>query len=1213
MSNKSEKTYTSRNISNSKWLLAVGTSVAIAIDALIMVLLCIGTYDFKFIAFPCAMLVLDAVYLAVGMFATNYRFKYSIAVWFVYILLTAVFCICGTVILLTLDGTVLTTVALILWLAVHAVSIVCAIFTALYTSKKFKSSVFTIIITLILAALCALYAVFLFGKGFFGQGVGVRTLVYDYNEADDSYTVSAVLSGSSKKVEIEETFNGKPVKAVNCSVFIDNTVKEYVLHDDFELVDTFELANGNVEGKSILVDGEDAIFFRAKLFSCADDAQGRANVLKLANATVPFNLEENKGYIAFDYDEDAYAACGGNVLPIIIGDKGQSLSLTDYASTYEYLNHTDKTIVADLKWGYENCNGYILDSISSDRSYVFGDGANVKVEFEKVYRIYVGSGNDSKYDLRTKQSAFCCDSLNGTALDYRYIAESSAGTFFNDFTAREGFSLVWTYGEDGSGTWREFSSLTEAIDNLNSSALSISPLWTLNAPTVVLNDYTITYGENVTFASNASSPASGISLVYEWRHNNVRVGSSEDLSLTTPSLSGEYDGEYVLTVTTVGGEVTSLVSSVTKSLNLNIAKKTISFGWDMPAEDDRVYSGSAKTVSATFDNSQLIGSDQLTYKLKSNLSSTVECTNAGDYLFEVEIDETSAKNYQIDSTGTNSLTITPFNVEVVWSDYDFTYNGLPQVPTATGLGVDNQPIALRIDGSGTDAYASHTVKAVYMNNNYKLTNDSLTFTIKKAPLTATAKDCTTVYGITPIGQGADFEGFVNNETDFVLNGAIEYSYTNTSNNVGTYVDCVVISGLTSYNYEITFLPGDLIINQRAVTVTWQNATDLTYNGQAQNVTATLNYVVNGDDVTAVVANGNQTDVGIYTAEVTALAGSDAGNYRLSDTYAKDYTIAKASVTITPDSVSAVYGDSEKELTATVSGEIYNGDFNYTLSRETGNTVGSYAITVNLSGETANYDVTSNTGIYKIDKRTVTLTWSGYENLIYDGTAKNVAATLNNAVDGDDVKAEFSGGDATNAGSYTATATLSGAAASNYALPSNYSRTYTIAKAKLTITASNATSVYGENLAQLTANVTSGTNYNDEVNYSVTTTATSTSPVGTYAITVVVGEYSNYVITTEDATYTITQATPALNGFTGGNYILSEELEYGATLGDITAKLPAQTLSGSWVWADGSDKVAEVGTNTYTVTFNPTDAINYKSVTVNVTITVKSAEDPVTVG
>ena len=1298
MSNNSQMTYTSSNIRNSKFLLIIGMVSAVVIDALITVLLCIGGYSLVFIAFPAALLLIDVIYLLVGSTATNYRFKYSIAVWLLYVAFTCAVCVSGTVILLKLDGTVLTTIALILWVTVHAISIICAIFTALYTSKKFKSVVFTTIITLLLALACAFYAVFLFTKGFFGQGYGLRTLVYDYDSSTDSYTVSGILSGNSQKVEIEDTFNGKPVTAVSCEVFTDATVKEYVLHDNFELLNSHELSKGSFDGKSILVDSEYAPEFRAKLYDCAKTLQNRSGVLKLANATLPCNLEEGKGYIAFDYDESAFIACGGKIMPLIIGDNGQTVSLSDYALTYNYLNHTDKTSVADLKWSYDNCNGYILDSISSDSSYVLDGSVKVEVKFEKVYQVYVQSGNDTKYDLRTKQADFCSDKLDGTALDYRYVAKSNADAFFNNFTQREGFTLDWKYGE-GTTANNSLSTLADAFDDIEGSTLTLYPEWTLNNPTVELqSNYTITYGDNVTFTSTATSPADGVNLVYEWKHRGSNIADYKDLTLLTPSLSGGYDGEYVLTVKTDGGEVTSLTSSAEKKLNLIINKKTISFGWDMPAEDNRVYSGTAKTVTATFDNSQLVTGDNLTYVLSNYNSTFAECINAGEYNFTVNIDDTSAQNYNVDSTRTNSLKITPLPVLVLWSDYAFTYNGLTQTPTASAQGVANdgyKELVASVSGGQKNA-GTHTATAKCTDGNYTLTNSTLSYTIDKAALTVTANGCSAVYGDNPVGNGVTYSEFVNNESASVLGGSISYEFTNSFNTVGSYSGCVKPSGLTSNNYEISYVNGNLEITQRPISVAWQNASGLVYNAQAKNVTAAIINKVAGDDVTADVTGGSQTNAGSYTAQVTSLLGDSAGNYTIAQIITQDYTIAKATVTITPDDITVTYGDSEKELTATNSGTIYNDDFTYSLTREAGNTVGSYEITVNLSGDTINYDVTCNTGNYAIAQRPVTLTWSGYENLVYDGNAKNVVAVLGNLIESDDVVATVTGGNEVNAGIYTATAALSGTASANYVLPEVYTQAYTIAKAPLTVTANGCTAVYGDNPAG------NGVSYSGFVNgetvsvlggsilYKFTNTS---SNVGTYVekveisgltadnynilyvngnleitqreVTLTWSGYENLVydgnaknvvaalgnlvegddvvaavtggnevnagIYTATAalsgtasanyvlpevytqTYTIAQANPTLNGFTDGSFTLSEEVEYGTTLGDITVQLPIQTVEGSWVWADGSDKVADEGTNTYTVTFNPTNSTNYKSVTASVKVTVKTAEDPVIVG
>ncbi|MGN1373297.1 MAG: beta strand repeat-containing protein [Candidatus Coproplasma sp.] len=1294
MSNKSQKTYTSINIRNSKFLLITGIAVAVILDALITALLIIGGYSFKFIAFPAVLLLLDVVYLIIGTVATNYRFRYSLAVWLVYVLLTCAACASGTVILLMLEGTVLTNIALILWTAVHAVSVICAIITALYTSKKLRSSVFTVIVTLLLALACAFYGVFLFAKGFFGQGYGLRTLIYDYNASTDSYTVSGVLSGKSEKVEIATTFNGKPVTAIDCGLFTENTVKEYVLHDSFELIDTDKLADANVEGKSILVDGDSATLFRAKLFDCAMSLQNRESVLKLANATLPGDLDEDKGYIAFEYDETAYAACGGKVIPLTIGNKGETLSLSSYSDTYAYLEHTDKANVADLKWSYENCNGYILDSISSDNDYVMGDSATVKVEFEKVYQIYVESGNDTKYDLRAKQTEFCCDELDDSFLDYRYVAKSNANTFFNSFLQREGFTLVWKYGE-GSTASNTLTTLANAFDSIDGTSLTLCPEWTLNNPTVTVQaNYSITYGDDVTFEATTASPVEGVSLVYEWKHRDTVVGSDKDLSLTHPSISHGYVGEYVLIVSTDGGDVTSLTSSAQATSNLAIAQKEISFGWEMPV--DHVYSGTAKTITATFDNDQLVGSDSISYYLHVNLIETITpyavCIDAGMYDFVVYISNTD--DYKLNNTSKASYEITPLAVGVSWSNYDFTYNGLMQTPTATAKGVANDDYKeLTVVSGGKINAGTYTATANCNDGNYTLTNNTLSYTIAKKALTVTANDCTAVYGNTLVNNGVDYDGFVNNETASVLGGTVSYIFTNNYKTVGTYTDCVIPSGYTSDNYAITFKAGDLTITQRPITVGWQNTTNLVYNGEAKSVSATVTNKVAGDDVTIVVANGNKTDAGDYVAEVTSLSGETAGNYAINEVFSQDYTIAKAAVTITPHSLSQTYGDASKDLTETLTGIIYkkdsvNNDFTYSLSRETGNSVGTYTISVILSGDYyTNYVVTLNEGTYTIDKRTVTITWDNYQNLTYDGNPKTITAALNNAVAYDDVylnvtdniktdagsytaTAELAGGAAgnynlitgksltysigrlsvevawngyaglvydsnpknvtatitntvgsdeviavilngvqTNAGSYTAQVnSLSGAAAGNYKIEGTLKQDYAIAKASITLTADNASSVYGNAISNLTAQLTIGTIYNDEVSFSATTTATSTSPVGTYAVKVSVGTYNNYNITCVDDTYEITArpVTISWSGYTNltyngaaknvtatvANKVGSDDVSVIVSNGNqINAGNYTATVTGLSGSASSNYEIADTFTQTYSIakaqyTINP---------------------------
>lgn len=80
------------------------------------------------------------------------------------------------------------------------------------------------------------------------------------------------------------------------------------------------------------------------------------------------------------------------------------------------------------------------------------------------------------------------------------------------------------------------------------------------------------------------------------------------------------------------------------------------------------------------------------------------------------------------------------------------------------------------------------------------------------------------------------------------------------------------------SYSITFVDGTFTINQRPLTVTW-GTSEFVYDGEEHCPEATLGNVIDGDDLGATV-EGSQTEVGAYTATLTALKGKAAGNYAL---------------------------------------------------------------------------------------------------------------------------------------------------------------------------------------------------------------------------------------------------------------------------------------------------------------------------------------------
>ena len=89
------------------------------------------------------------------------------------------------------------------------------------------------------------------------------------------------------------------------------------------------------------------------------------------------------------------------------------------------------------------------------------------------------------------------------------------------------------------------------------------------------------------------------------------------------------------------------------------------------------------------------------------------------------------------------------------------------------------------------------------------------------------------------------------------------------------------------NYVVT-TTGTAAIAQKEISASWTGFTGLVYNGEAVNVTASVNV----EGVNVIVTDGNKIDAGDYTAT----AALDNANYKLSDaTASKTYSIAKANV------------------------------------------------------------------------------------------------------------------------------------------------------------------------------------------------------------------------------------------------------------------------------------------------------------------------------
>lgn len=155
----------------------------------------------------------------------------------------------------------------------------------------------------------------------------------------------------------------------------------------------------------------------------------------------------------------------------------------------------------------------------------------------------------------------------------------------------------------------------------------------------------------------------------------------------------------------------------------------------------------------------------------------------------------------------------------------------------------------------------------------------------------------------------------------------------------------------------------------------------------------------------------------------------------------EYDGAEHSITVIPPT----YGEVKYSTTS-------GGPF--TSTNPAFKAVDDYEVYYKISGENINeYNGTTNVAI---SQRELQLTWSGL-SVKYDGSSHVPTATAKNVVSGEAITITVAGA-ATVPGIYTATATaVTGAAASNYKLPTNRSTSFTITNAEFNPSDINVTS------------------------------------------------------------------------------------------------------------------------------------------------------------
>ena len=460
-------------------------------------------------------------------------------------------------------------------------------------------------------------------------------------------------------------------------------------------------------------------------------------------------------------------------------------------------------------------------------------------------------------------------------------------------------------------------------------------------------------------------------------------------------------------------------------------------------------------------------------------------TNVGNYAYSdanvLDINTSSPNGaYIVPGCG---LTINPAALTVTANSLTKTYDGLAFGDNgATYTGFVNGDTSSVLGGAL--AYGGTAAGAVDVGN-YAITPSGLTsgnyainyvdgaLTVNKAALTVTANNDTKTYDRMAYsgGNGATYSGFMNGETSSVLGGSLSYGgAAQGAVNAGTYG--LSASGLTSGNYDISYVDGSLSVNKAALTVNASNASK-TYGGDIASLSGySVSGLLAGDSLTALdlisLGTSATANVGTYAINATNLVGTGLDNYNLTTNGA--LTVDPRFIELKGDDTSRVYGAANPNFSwHVVSGNLVNGD---SLSGDLATTattmsgVGAYTITQGTltDANNPNYNISFMQGALNVTKAPLTVTANNdaktYDGLAYSG---GNGVTFDGFVNSDDGAVIWGlpsyGGSAqtaVNAGSYTITA--SGLSADNYDITYKPG-TLTVNKAVLTVTANNDSRTY----------------------------------------------------------------------------------------------------------------------------------------------------------
>ncbi|MES2265635.1 MAG: cadherin-like beta sandwich domain-containing protein [Bacteroidota bacterium] len=436
--------------------------------------------------------------------------------------------------------------------------------------------------------------------------------------------------------------------------------------------------------------------------------------------------------------------------------------------------------------------------------------------------------------------------------------------------------------------------------------------------------------------------------------------------------------------------------------------------------------------------------------------------------------------------------------------------------------------AYAISGAGT-SYGSVSSFTTLSNDAnlsaFSISAGTLTpgFSSSTTSYTASVTGGTTTITVTPTKNQANATIKVNNVT--VASGSASAPITL---NIGDNIITTVVTaqdGSTTKTYILTVTRTKLSQTITFNTLPAKNYGDADFvPGATASSSLTVSYSSDNTSVATITGGGLVHIVAPGTANITAIQSGD-GNYNAATSAVQTLTVGKATVTVTANAQTKIYGANDPVFTYTATGVVGTDAPTGELTRLSPNInkfIGTYAIEQGTLSYGNNYNVTYTGANLTINKRPITVLPVGKTKVYGDADPflNQFQITAGSLAPGDATGDQFGRAAGESIGTYLmtlGTKKFYGEVNGNYQdITSNYDITVqpayvTITAKPITVTANAQSKIYGDADPELTYTTSTDLAFSDT--FTGTLTRVAGEEVGNYAITQgTLALTSNYVLT-----------------------------------------------------------------------------------------------------